>query len=549
MTTSNDSGRGRSACAFTFIYATCLIAGAHAAWAGVNVWTGRGPYRPVSVTALVIDPRTPSTLYTGALESVARGGGVFRSNDSGDSWSAVNTGLPPYVGVRMLVIDPGTPSTLYAGSEYGDGVFKSTDSGASWTAITNMNVWELAIDPHTPSTLYAGTDGYGVFQSTDSGASWRAVNTGLPGPGPIVQAVAIDPQTPSTLYAGIGGEGVFQSTNGGGSWTAINAGLPSDASVIALAIDPLAPSTLYAGMGGNVGGIFKSTDSGANWSGTVLSTPGWVNALAIDPTTPGTLYADADTQIHASGPITRVVYQSTDRGGTWNQTTLPGLPIFDPHSPRTLYAATGEGVYKSTDGGASWSAVSTGLIDIAIPVAALAIDATTLSTLYVGAVATVGEGGGVLQSTNSGAKWTAVNTGLPSDASVTALAIDPQLPSTLCAQTARTVFQSTDSGGTWNQTTFPGLPIFDPTTPGTLYVRTDDGVFRSTDSGASWDTILPFTGVTALAMSPCRGMFCGVPNTFYAITDAGVVFQSTDRGASWSAINSDLTATNVQVGP
>jgi photosystem II stability/assembly factor-like uncharacterized protein len=493
MATSNDSGRARPAFALTFIYATCLIASAHAAWAGVNVWTGRGPYRPVSVTALAIDPHTPSTLYTGALETVARGGGVFRSNDSGDIWTAVNTGLPPYVGVRMLVIDPGTPSTLYAGSEYGDGVFKSTDSGASWTAITNMNVWELAIDPHTPSTLYAGTDGYGVFKSTDSGGGWSAVNTGLPGPGPIVSALAIDPQTPSTLYTGIG-EGVFQSTNGGGSWTAINTGLPSDATVI---------------------------------------------ALAIDPTTPSTLYADADTQIYASGPVTRVVYQSTDSGDTWNAATFPGLPTFDPHTPSTLYAATGEGVYKSTDGGASWSAVNTGLIDIAIPVAALAIDATAPSTLYAGAVATVGQGGGVLQSTNSGANWTAVNTGLPSNASVNALAIDPQLPSTLCAETASAVFQSTDSGGTWNQTTFPGLPVFDPTIPSTLYVRTDDGVFRSTDSGASWDTVLPVTGVTALAISPCRGMFCGAPGTFYAITDAGVFF----RAPTAAAVGARSTAT------
>jgi hypothetical protein len=317
------------------IYAAFLIAGAHVAQAGINVWTAHGPYgSPVQV--LAIDPHTPSTLYAGT-----RGHGVYRSSDSGVSWSAIGlTGSQ----VNALAIHPSTPSTLYAATN-GDGVHQSTDSGANWSAINtglpNPYVLALAIDPRTPSTLYAGNNS-GVFKSTSSGASW---NTILPITG--VTALAIDPRTPSTLYAGtvdIHGGGVFQSTDSGASWTALNGGLTNG--VALLAIDPSTPSTLYAaggwplcGFGCSGGGLFQSTDSGASWS--AINTDLNVSALAIDPHTPSTLYAGT-----AGG-----VFHSTDSGATWSVVNR-GLTVgvwalaIDPHTPSTLYAEAGGGVFS-----------------------------------------------------------------------------------------------------------------------------------------------------------------------------------------------------------
>ncbi len=54
--------------------------------AGTNIWTSNGP-NGNSITAIVIDPVTPSTLYVGTDRS-----GVFRSTNSGESWEAVNSG-------------------------------------------------------------------------------------------------------------------------------------------------------------------------------------------------------------------------------------------------------------------------------------------------------------------------------------------------------------------------------------------------------------------------------------------------------------------------
>jgi hypothetical protein len=77
-------------------------------YAGNNVWTSLGPGGGI-VSALAIDPTTPTTLYAGTF-----GSGVFKSTTGGSAWRAVNTGLTN-TRVRTLAITPTTPTTLYAG--------------------------------------------------------------------------------------------------------------------------------------------------------------------------------------------------------------------------------------------------------------------------------------------------------------------------------------------------------------------------------------------------------------------------------------------------
>jgi len=85
-------------------------------------------------------------------------------------------------------------------------------------------------------------------------------------------------------------------------------------------------------------------------------------------------------------------------------------------------------VFQSTDGGANWRAINTGLTGG--EVRALAIDPQTPSTLYAGT-----SGRGVFQSTDGGASWRAINTGLTT-LDVRALAIDAHTPGTLYAGTS-----------------------------------------------------------------------------------------------------------------
>src|SRR5262245_2866064 len=203
-----------------------------------------------------------------------------------------------------------------------------------------------------------------------------------------------------------------------------------------------------------------------------------------------------------------VVGTRTAQGGVevWTKHGLYGRDItalaIDPHIPSTLYAATSGGVFQSTNSGASWRSVMTGLTNT--DVKALAIDPMAPSTLYAGTW-----GGGVFQSTDSGASWSPVNTGLTANTNVNALAIDPMTPSTLYAGTQGDgTFKSTNSGASWSPVNTglydaasdpPTIAYFvhalaiDPATPRTLYAATEGGVFKSTDGGTRWSTTgLPY---------------------------------------------------------
>jgi photosystem II stability/assembly factor-like uncharacterized protein len=318
--------------------------------AGLNVWTGHGPEGGV-ISALAIDPATTATVYAGTDI------GVFKSLNSGWSWSSASTGLSTNTKIKTLAIDPVTPTTLYAGTDVW-GVFKSTNGGRSWTpanyglpfgSLSHLTITSLVIDPLIPSTLYAGTiytekgvGGFGgVYKSTDGGATWQAVNASLPKY--EIYALAIDPQTPATIYAGTY-DGVYKSTDGGDNWVAFTTGLPAPNY---LAIDPVMPTTLYAGV---YGGVFKSTDGGGSWSvaSTGLPSNSIGQTLAIDPTTPTTLYAGIG--IMASNSSSGV-FRSTDGGEIWEafNNGLTDLYIralaIDPQMPEKIFAGSGSGVF------------------------------------------------------------------------------------------------------------------------------------------------------------------------------------------------------------
>ncbi|HEX2711727.1 MAG TPA: hypothetical protein VHM88_05820 [Candidatus Acidoferrales bacterium] len=211
--------------------------------------------RPLGISAVAIDPRTPATIYVSAALTLMspsvrtpprpRGLGVFRSTDGGTTWGRAGASLADSIGVFALAIDPEKPSTLYAGTS--EGVFKSTDGGESWsnTGLTDLGVRKLIIDRRMPACFYAATD-RSIVKSSDGGTTWRAI---YPFP---VWTLALDPRSSTTIYAGTS-DGVIKSINGGGSWNAINIGLAARM-VRALAVDPQIPTIVYAGTSG--GGVF-----------------------------------------------------------------------------------------------------------------------------------------------------------------------------------------------------------------------------------------------------------------------------------------------------
>ena len=482
-------------------------------------------------------------------------------------------GWPEGGAVQNLVIDPKTPNTLYAtGSAYatnvGVGIFKSTNGGANWRAInfglTTTAVYSLAISRQTPDILYAGTWGSGVFKSIDGGESWAATNL----TNTFVNGIAIDPQNPRIVYAAtmngaswaVGG--LHKSTDGGISWTKLSpAYLPL---LQILAIDPRDPNIVYAGDDGccGNGGLYKSPDGGVHWTEVPAFSGCFLAAIVIPPQVANALYVTASCDEGSR----RHVFKSSDAGASWlpltssvPQTSGFSALAIDPQNTDTLYVATrADGVFKSTDGGTSWQAAVPGL---RLPsVNALAVDPQNSDRIYIGT------GIGVLKSVNAGASWNFANTGLQAN-SVGALAVDPADSRTIYASSLGEwrfneftgglqyapgrVFKTTDYATTWNsvnpaaQAATMGLTI---ARDRSIYVCTTVGLFKSSDAGASWTVLSSFSASGPLGPggNSCRTVAIDpqTPSTLYAATSSGGVFKSTDGGRSWLTANSGLPTLN-----
>ena len=145
-------------------------------------------------SALAINPLTPSTLYLGTVFD-----GVFRTTNGGGTWTPVGAGLPTAY-ITSLALDPSNPSTIYVATAFrilgvpAAGVFRSTDSGMTWTAmsagLTDLSVGALAIDPLTPSILYAGTDFRSTFRWQPEGVRRLGVIKGGTGSGTVTSTTA-----------------------------------------------------------------------------------------------------------------------------------------------------------------------------------------------------------------------------------------------------------------------------------------------------------------------------------------------------------------------
>jgi photosystem II stability/assembly factor-like uncharacterized protein len=512
-------------------------------------------------SALVIDPQSPSIVYSVVDHFNAPGALVFKSMDAGGSWSSAGLGLPETS--IVLAIDPQTPTTLYAGT--GKGVFKSTDSAASWTPVNSglppfpnepyTVVGSVAIDAKTPATVYvivANLLGRKVFKSVNGGDTWIDASSGLP-TGTYLRSVTIDPAYPSTLFTATG-SGVFKSVDGGLSWTPVNSGMYATR-VWDLAIDPQNSSTLYAATSN---ALVKTIDGGTNWSSANSGLAGGSSPLVIDPQNPSTVFAGACAGSD-SGASDCGIFKSLDGGASWsaswiardfNSNWVTALAI-DPQNSNIVYATSQgfdecgqETLHKSVDGGVSWSdSLFQDLGVSAACVLALVVDPQNTANLYAAF-----QGGGVFKTTDEGATWSAANSGLPTNghfSNAEALAIDPGVPSTLYTASFSGVFKSSDGGTSWNPAS-SGLPDWsagqgdccyrprlavDPQNSARVYLGIAIGgvasVFQSSDGGGSWTD-------SGLAVSGAGLWFAGLaissegPSIVYAGSPGQGVFAFTN---------------------
>ena len=333
---------------------------------------------------------------------LATDGGIFRTNDRGDTWEGLNGGLQTaqfYNGtahaptdsslalgglqdnntVRYLgtgrwrrglggdgawaAFTPGNPDRSYNSAQYlnlwrSDDGFQSDFAPAQppWpSSVETAFIAPYVISPDAPQTVYAGRSV--VYKSTDGGDSWQATDGGFPLDGNPPLSMAAARTDADVVYVGTAPflrapvdnpapPGVFVTQSGGTSWTNVTAGLP-DRFPTDLAVHPTDPATAYVTFGGwGTPHLFKTTDYGQSWtdaSAGLPDVPGM--AVIVDPFDPDQVFYGNDVG----------VWRSDDGGDSW-QPFVDGLPeavhAFDlqiSEQNRALRLAThGNGMYQRT---------------------------------------------------------------------------------------------------------------------------------------------------------------------------------------------------------
>ena len=241
---------------------------------------------------------------------VATQTGVFASDDQGMTWEGA--GLDG-LNVRCITA---WEEVVFVGT-IDEGLFKSEDGGASWEAINNGSTSNSfrAIEAHAGMVFAGGEIGTGVFRSQDMGASWELLGGGLPMGS--YRGFATDGEW---IVAGSFMAGVFASSDGGDTWMEFNAGL-GDLSIFDLCFnqDHLVAATNASGIWRLPRTALESTGMGqdvaarvwtlypnpagdvATLGGLPPAEPWWAQLIGLDGRVVKEFNGEGDTRLSFAG--------------------------------------------------------------------------------------------------------------------------------------------------------------------------------------------------------------------------------------------------------
>jgi photosystem II stability/assembly factor-like uncharacterized protein len=448
---------------------------------GGATWQERGPELPPEITraALAIDPSAPGALYL-ALDN----GRIEKTADDGATWST--RGTLGELAAALAVAPDG--AVLYAATP--TGARRSLDGGATWGAVpaafAGVRAISLTVPPSPAGVVYAGSGALGVVKGTNRGASWILSSQGLEPA--YVFDFAVAPGDGSILYAAVT-DGLRTSRDRGASW--VPALVTTDV-LLRVVVHPRDARTAW--MASADGKIARTRDAGQTWSVAPIKGGECVqaSALAVDPRRPAGLEVTGFRSIvcerrEETGCLTLA---SDDGGATWTCNERRDFSFFDveidPVRSGTLYGGGNGGVSKSTNGGRTWAAANRGLT----PGFASFLVATPAGVLYAGTSE------GVYVSRDGAQTWNRSGTGISREEGVSRMAVALSNPSVLYASASRyvfatrsyvnTLYETADGGATWHPLPTAGLPenagisalSIDPRKPRTVYAGTLYGIFR-----------------------------------------------------------------------
>lgn len=338
------------------------------------------------ITDLEMHPTNNKIMF-----AATAGGGVWKSNDGGASFTSVFDDHIQSIG--CIAIDPSKPDqNIWVGTgetwtrnsvSMGDGIYKSTDGGQNWKNMglpKSDRISSIIVDPKNSDVVWVGVLGAlwgdseerGIYKTVDGGTTWQKmfyidVKTGC-------SDLILDKNNPNTMYASFwefrrtpwsfssGGtqSALYKSIDAGKTWNKIHKGFPAGSlGRIAVTIAPSNSNILYSVLEtekAELNGLYRSDDAGANWKhlnsdfGLVVR-PFYFSRITVDPKNP---------DIIVKGGLTGSI--SRDGGKTFKNLGNMHADIhditFDNNDSNRMFCGTDGGVYRSWDGGNSMEMVS-----------------------------------------------------------------------------------------------------------------------------------------------------------------------------------------------
>lgn len=573
-------------------------------------WTYRGPHNVGGRTralALDVSDAGNQTFLAGGVS-----GGMWRTTNEGTNWTMV-TGSTQLHSVTTVAQDtrPGHQNVWYYGTgEYrgnsagggggasyrGDGVFKSTDSGLTWSLLpvtgngnpeTFNDIWQyvhrIAVDPTNlvQDEVYAATFGQ-IHRSLDGGNTWTAV-LGTYSPWSAYTDVVVSPTgvVYASLSTGGGQAGIFRSPDGI-TWTNITPASLTSQGRIVLSLAPSNENIMYAfvadyngttaegffrydyisGNGSGAGGAWQ--DRSANLSGlpggyygsyTVETYGSYCQYVAVNPTNPNIVYLGGVELTRSLDGFATNANTTWIGGWTYtNQHADQHWMFFLPGSSTVAYTGSDGGVHKTLDANAStvsWISMNNGYNTSQFYTVALD-EFTTGDNVIMGGTQDNGTnwyngiaptGTWIEQWGGDGSFCSVVNTSWP------------VAEYYFSSQYGRIYYEGLDAAGNWYDWTrldptgagnylFINPFILDPVDDNTMWLATDGGVWRNDDLRDLRATNPYSNSTQTLHWTHVTTVPAGDPVTALAMTRAGgrTLYYGTANGGLFRVDNAHLAA-------
>lgn len=535
---------------------------------------------------VVIDPNNPRVLYASmwkvirtphSLESGGEGSGVWKSTDGGDTWKEItrNDGLPKgMVGISGITVSPLDSNRVWCIIEAADGgLFRSDNAGETWKRVNEERKLRQRAWYYT--RVYAGTQNIDevyvlnvqFWRSTDGGKSFGSIRT----PHGDHHDLWIDPDNADRMVIADDG-GAQVSYSRGQSWsTYMN---QPTAQFYRVTTDNHFPYRIYGAQQDNSTVRIKHrSDRGSigerDWEPTAGGESGFI---APDPTNPDIVYGGS-----YGGYLTRYDHKTGQRRNIhiWPDNPMGhgaidckyrfqwNFPIFfSIHDSKKLFAAANV-LFKTTDGGQSWTQISDDLTrndpsKLGASGGPITKDNTGVEyycTIFAAAeslheegVIWVGSDDGLIHITRDGGKeWKNITPpDMPEWMQINSIEPHPTEKGGLYVAGTRYksddfkpyLYKTTDYGETWSRIDngidrkhFTRVIRADAKRKGLLYAGTETGLYISMDDGKNWKPFqcnLPVVPITDLALKNDDLIVATQGRSFWMLDDLTRLHQWTE---------------------